>query len=94
MYTRYTAVLVAVPLELTSISFSGFELPHMLKRAYQTTWTTYVTGTLRPGYFGVHTLPQGTCGTALNVYSFSEQATMRGTLLMIYSADIPHRYCS
>lgn len=63
----YTAVLVAVPLELTSIAFSGFDMPAMPRRAYQTTWTTLVVGVLRPGYFGVQSLPEGMCGRACNL---------------------------
>ena len=63
----YTAVLVAVPLELTSIAFSGFEMPEMPRRAYQTTWTTLVVGLLRPSYFGVQRLPEGTRGRTCNL---------------------------
>ncbi|KAK9917016.1 hypothetical protein WJX75_010018 [Coccomyxa subellipsoidea] len=56
---RYSAVLVATPLELTDIAFSGFMVPHMPVRQYQTTVTTLVKGRLRPAYFGIEALPKG-----------------------------------
>ncbi len=52
-------MLVATPLELTDIAFTGFEVPHMPVRQFQTTVTTLVKGRLKPAYFGVETLPKG-----------------------------------
>ncbi len=56
---RYAAILVATPLELTHLEFTGFKVPHMPVRKYQTTVTTLVEGRLRPDYFGVEALPRG-----------------------------------
>ncbi|BDA40407.1 Prenylcysteine oxidase [Coccomyxa sp. Obi] len=56
---RYAAVLVATPLELTHLEITGFKVPHMPVRKYQTTVTTFVEGRLRPDHFGVEALPRG-----------------------------------
>ena len=56
---RYAAVLVATPLELTNLEFTGLKVPHMPVRKYQTTVTTFVQGRLKPDYFGVEALPRG-----------------------------------
>ena len=57
----YDAVIIAAPLEQSEIEFDGIDVARRPKRTYQETVTTYVTGTLRPSYFGVSTLPTGTC---------------------------------
>ena len=59
----YDAVIIAAPLEQSEIEFDGIDIARRPKRTYQETVTTYVTGTLRPGYFGVSTLPTGECFT-------------------------------
>jgi hypothetical protein len=55
----YDAVVVATPLELTTLIFSGFRVPDMPQRNFQTTVATLVKGKLRPAYFGVQRMPKG-----------------------------------
>lgn len=55
----YDAVVIATPLEHSSIEFRGLRLAHRPKRHYQRVVTTYVVGRLRAAYFGVATLPSG-----------------------------------
>ena len=55
----YDAVIIAAPLEHSNIRFEQLDIAHRPKRSYQETVTTYVTGVLQPGYFGVATLPTG-----------------------------------
>ena len=55
----YDAVIIAAPLEHSDITFEEIDIAHRPERSYQETVTTYVTGTLRPGYFGVTKLPTG-----------------------------------
>ena len=54
----YDAVVMAVPLELSSIRLLGLPLPELPKRSYQRVVTTVVASSgLRPSYFGVQRLP-------------------------------------
>lgn len=62
--TTFDAVIVAVPLELSSgLSFQGFDLPVIPTRKFQRTVTTLVKGKARPTFFGItntDTMPYGT----------------------------------
>ena len=57
--SKYDAVLVAVPLELTNITISGADHTGLPRRVYQRTVATLVRGRLRPSYFGVQQVPKG-----------------------------------
>ena len=48
----YNAVVLATPLELAKITFSGADMPNLPSRQYQSTVTTYVEGQLKPDVFG------------------------------------------
>jgi hypothetical protein len=50
---EYDAVIIAAPLELANISFSGLQLPPLPARKYQATVTTYLQGVLDPAYFSL-----------------------------------------
>lgn len=49
----FDAVILATPLEGSSLTFLGFDPPRMPSRQYQTTITTLVRGAVRPEYFGI-----------------------------------------
>lgn len=55
----YAAVVIATPLEGARIRFKGFGVRPRPAREYQRVTTTYVVGSLRAAYFGVHRLPTG-----------------------------------
>ncbi len=75
----YDAVIIAAPLEQSKIEFDGIDVAMRPKRTYQETVTTYVTGTLRPGYFGVSTLPTGKCSTDMSsLYARPDESTPAG----------------
>ena len=48
----YNAVVLATPLELAKVTFSGADMPDLPSRQYQSTVTTYVEGQLKPEVFG------------------------------------------
>lgn len=47
----FDAVVIAAPMELAGIKVSGGPRSWPPQQAYETVWTTYVRGRLRPGYF-------------------------------------------
>lgn len=48
----YDAVIIAAPLDLSSLSVSGIDLPVIPRRSYHRTITTVIRGVLRPTFFG------------------------------------------
>ena len=59
MHGPFAAVVIATPLELSSIEFEGVELAHMPARKFQSTVTTFVRGHLNGSYFGLKARPKG-----------------------------------
>ena len=55
----FDAVIIAAPLEQSSLEFKGLHVGRLPERAYQPVVTTYVTGLLRPSYFNLQQLPSG-----------------------------------
>ena len=55
------AVVIAAPLELSSMQFEGVQLPHIPPRKFQSTISTFVRGRLNGTYFGVDHPPKGAC---------------------------------
>ena len=59
MHGPFAAVVIATPLEFSSIEFEGVELPHIPARKFQSTVSTFVRGHLNGSYFGVKARPKG-----------------------------------
>ncbi|KAL3154565.1 hypothetical protein ABBQ32_014022 [Trebouxia sp. C0010 RCD-2024] len=55
----FTAVVIATPLELSSMQFDGVQLPLIPPRKFQSTVSTFVRGRLNGTYFGVNHPPKG-----------------------------------
>lgn len=55
----FAAVVIAAPLEFSSIGFEGLQLPHIPPRKFQSTISTFVRGRLNATYFGVKQPPRG-----------------------------------
>ena len=60
VFGPFAAVVIATPLELTNIQFKGIDLPHLPPRKFQSTISTFVTGSLNGSYFGLNQAPEGT----------------------------------
>lgn len=54
----FAAVVIATPLEFSSIEFEGVELPHIPARKFQSTVSTFVRGHLNGSYFGLEARPK------------------------------------
>ncbi len=59
MHGPFAAVVIATPLEFSSIEFEGVELPHIPARKFQSTVSTFVRGHLNGSYFGLKARPKG-----------------------------------
>lgn len=59
VFGPFAAVVIATPLELTNIQFKGVDLPHLPPRKFQSTISTFVTGSLNGSYFGLNQAPEG-----------------------------------
>lgn len=68
-HEHFDAVILATPLEASSLEFEGFVMPKCHPREFKTTVTTYVRGKLRPSYFGVKSLPRK---VAITLTEFAE----------------------
>lgn len=55
----FAAVVIATPLEFSSIAFEGVELPHIPAHKFQSTVSTFVRGHLNGSYFGLKARPKG-----------------------------------
>jgi len=62
----FAAVVIATPLEFSSIHFEGVELPHIPPRKFQSTISTFVKGSLNGSYFGLKAPPKGISSTAVS----------------------------
>ncbi|DBB04108.1 hypothetical protein WJX77_009419 [Trebouxia sp. C0004] len=93
MHGPFAAVVIATPLEFSSIEFEGVELPHIPARKFQSTVSTFVRGHLNGSYFGLKARPKGTimvsehAGTPFSVISPARQFADKTILYKIFSTN-------
>ncbi|GMH43283.1 hypothetical protein BSKO_11205 [Bryopsis sp. KO-2023] len=98
LHDSYDAVIVATPLEMFEAAFSGFDMPKIPSRQFQTTVTTYVRGKLKSKYFNADWLPKKSAvfvtehaKTPFSSVAFKEQFSDGTQLFKIFSSEAPSK---